>query len=147
MGSKPTKTEIRRIAGAIKRSKKKVIHLDALSRLTGLYPDVLGEKLREFEPMILLDDSINCRDLLPRLEEYLEAPSENIKRKPASSKAPAVRKKDLAGYSSIADFVYKKMTSVGGLVDTSARLSDEDLALLKRLIENEQKARKKGKGK
>ena len=140
--SKPTKTEIRRIAGAIKRSKKKVISLDLLSRLTGLYPDVLGDKLREFEPMILLDGSINCRDILPALEEYLEAPRETAKKKPVV-KAPPVRKKDLAGYSSVADFVYKKMTSVGGLVDTSIRLSDEDLALLKKIIEREQKKRKK----
>ena len=142
MANKPTKTEIRRIAGAIKRSKKKVIHLDALSRLTGLYPDVLGEKLREFEPMILLDDSINCRDLLPQLEEYLAAPSENVKRK-VGPKATPVRKKDLEEFSSVTDFVYKKMTNVGGLVDTSIRLSDDDLALLKRLIEREQKRRKK----
>ena len=37
----------------------------------------------------------------------------------------------------------KKMTNVGGLVDTSASLSDEDLYLLERLIQNEIARRKK----
>ena len=140
METKPTKTDVRRILGALKRSKKKVVRLDLLSRLTGLYPDVLGEKLRYFEPMILLDESINCREIIPAMEAYLEAPSDAARK--TAPKAKPISQKELKEYSSIADFVYKRMTSVGGLVDTSVRLSDDELAILKRLIEIEQKRRK-----
>ena len=61
------------------------------------------------------------------------------------AKAPALRiaKAELASYSSIADFVYKKMTSVGGLVDTAAELSDHDLEILRRLVDKEIAKRKK----
>ena len=37
----------------------------------------------------------------------------------------------------------KKMTNVGGLVDTSMVLSDEDLHILEKLIQNEMAKRKK----
>ena len=140
METKPTKTDVRRILGALKRSKKKVVRLDLLSRLTGLYPDVLAEKLWYFEPMIMLDDSINCRDLIPAMEAYLVTPANSPKK--VAPKAKPISQKELKEYSSVADFVYKRMTSVGGLVDTSIKLSDDELAILKRLIEIEQKRRK-----
>lgn len=139
---KPTKAEVKRILGALKRSKKKFISLEALSRLVGLYPDVLGDTLAYFEPMIRLDPSINIRDLVPLFNAYLAEPM-----KPAASEKPrrvAVSKKELAKYSSIADFAYKKMTNVGGLVDTSIQLSDEDLRVLEKLVQNEINRRKKG---
>ena len=142
MAEKPTKTEVRTIVTALKKSKKKVVTLFGLSRLTGIYPEVLGAKLTYFEPMILLDESINCKDFLPQMEEFLETPVD-----PERKSAKPIRKKDLDAYSSIADFIYKKMTSVGGLVDSSIRLSDDDLAILKRLIENEQKKRRGNKRK
>ena len=48
---KPTKADVKRVLGALKRSKKKFVSLEALSRLVGLYPDVLGDTLSFFEPM------------------------------------------------------------------------------------------------
>ncbi len=142
MNAKPTKAEVRRILGAFKRSKKKFLNLDSLSRVVGLYPDVLADTLAYFEPMIRLDLSINTRDLAPALREYLSEPM-----KPVAADKPkraTVSRKELARYSSIADFVYKKMTNVGGLVDTAAKLSDEDLLVLDKLVQNELKRRKKG---
>ncbi|MCR5079489.1 MAG: hypothetical protein K6B65_06225 [Bacilli bacterium] len=140
MAEKPTKTDVKKVVTALKRSKKKVVRLEALSRLTGIYPEILGARLSYFEPMILLDESINCKDFLPALVEYLEVPSD-----PEKERAKPIRKKDLEPYGSVTDFVYKKLTSVGGLVDPTIRLSDDDLAILKRLIENEQKKRRGGK--
>ena len=137
---KPTKAEVQRILGALKRSKKKVIGLDALSRLVGRYPDVLCETLAYFEPMIRMDPSINVRDLVPEMEKYLEVP---MKPKPEKPKKMAVRKADLAKYSSIGDFVYHKMTSIGGLVDPTIVLNDYDLRILEKLVENETKRRQK----
>lgn len=142
---KPTKAEVKRILGALRRSKRKFVSLEALSRLVGLYSDVLAETLSYFEPMIRLDPTINTRDLTDQLEAYLEEPM-----KKASEGKPrriAVPKKELAKYSSIADFVYKKMTSVGGLVDTAAKLSDEDLRVLQKLVELEVGKRKKATSK
>lgn len=140
--AKPTKAEVKRVLGALKRSKKKFVSLEALSRLVGLYPDVLGDTLAYFEPMIRMDPSINTRDLVPAMQEYLAEPI-----KPVVANKPkrvTVSKKELSQYNSIADFVFKKMTNVGGLVDTSAVLSDEDLHLLERLVQLEVARRKKG---
>lgn len=148
MESKPSKTDVRRVIGALKRSKKKVVTLESLSRLTGLYPDVLGERVSHFIPMILLDPSINIRDYLPEMEAYCEAKSKQQPKRP--SKRVLVRKAELASYRSLVDFIYRKMTSVGGLLDPSYALTDEDLAIMKKLLEAEirlrrdPKARKKG---
>lgn len=142
MSSKPTKAEVKRILGALKRNKKKFVNLDTLSRIVGLYPDVLANTLAYFEPMIRMDPSINVRDLVPALNEYLAEPM-----KPAAEAKPrraTVSRKELSRYSSIADFVYKKMTNVGGLVDTAATLSDDDLLILDKLVQNEIKRRRKG---
>ncbi|MBQ7249828.1 MAG: hypothetical protein IJS37_00555 [Bacilli bacterium] len=141
MNAKPTKAEVKRILGALKRSKKKFVNLDTLSRVVGLYPDVLADTLAYFEPMIRMDPSINVRDLEPLLREYLTEPM-----KPVAADKPkkaTVSRKELAQYSSIPDFVFKKMTNVGGLVDTAVKLSDEDLLILDRLVQNEIKRRKK----
>jgi len=112
-----------------------------LSRLVGLYPDVLADTIAYFEPMIRMDPSINTRDLIPQFNEYVAEPMKPVD--PNKPKAPRVDKRVLAQYSSIADFVYKKMTNVGGLVDTSMELSDEDLAVLEKLVSNEVARRRK----
>ena len=138
---KPTKAEVKRILGALKRSKKKFVTLEALSRLVGLYPDVLGDTLSYFEPMIRMDPSINTRDLVPALQAYVAEPIKPVD--PSKPKRVTVSKKDLAAYSSINDFVYKKMTNVGGLVDTSMVLTDEDLRILEKLVQFEIARRKK----
>ena len=139
----PTKAEVKRILGALKRSKKKVISLDALSRLAGLYPDVLGNTLAYFDPMILMDASINVRDLVPAMEEYVNHGSSPLSPKKPREKKETISKKELASYASVTDFVYKKMTTVGGLVDPSYALSDHDLRVLAKLIVKEESRRKK----
>lgn len=139
--AKPTKADVKRVLGALKRSKKKFVSLEALSRLVGLYPDVLGDTLSFFEPMIRMDPSINTRDLVPALQEYVAEPMKPID--PNKPKRVTISKKELAQYSSIPDFVMKKMTNVGGLVDTSVQLSEEDLHILDKLIQNELNRRKK----
>lgn len=141
--SSPTKAEVKRIIGALKRSSKKVVNLDALSRLVGLYPDILADTLSFFEPMIRMDPTINIKELLPVLEKYVEAPVG----KPKQNKARVVVKaKEVSEYSSFTDFVYKKMTSVGGLIDPSYVLTDKDIKILERLLK-EEKAKRKTKKK
>ena len=141
MNGKPTKADIKRILGGLKRSKKKFVTLEGLSRVVGLYPDVLADTLAYFEPMIRMDPSINVRDLEPQLREYVAEPLKPVS--PDKPKRVTVSRKELARYSSIPDFVFKKMTNVGGLVDTAVVLSDEDLFVLDKLVQNELKRRKK----
>ena len=138
--NKPSKRQAQRIAAALRKGKKKVITLDALSRLVGLYPDVLGEQLVYFSPMILMDPDINCKDLLPQIEEYIKS-FDPVKKEKAPSSVP-VKKKEVEEYKGVNDFVYRKMTSAGGLVDRSSRLSEKDLKILHRLVNNELKALK-----
>jgi len=137
----PKKNDIKMIVGAIKRSSQKFIPLDKLSRLVGLYPDIISDELVFFDPMIKFDPSINTRDLLGAMETYLGP--ENPKIKENRPKRVMVTKKELLEYPSITDFVYKKMTSIGGLVDTSMRLNDQDLHILQKLVNAEVGARKK----
>ncbi len=139
---KPNLTDCRKILGAFRRSKKKVLSLDALSRVVGLYPDVLGEKLSYFSPMIMMDPSINTRDLVPEIEAYVEE-LESAKAKKPAQKRVIVTQKELLQYSSITDFIYKKMTSVGGLIDPGYQMTDEDLKALEKLVKLEQNRRKK----
>ena len=136
--NKPSKRQAQRIAAALKKGKKKVITLDSLSRLIGLYPDVLGEQLIYFSPMILMDPSINCKELLPQIEEYVKS-FDSVKKEKAPA-SPAVKKKEVSEYKGVNDFVYQKMTSAGGLVDRSSRLSEKDLKILHRLVNTELKA-------
>ena len=136
--NKPSKRQAQRIAAALRKGKKKVITLDALSRLVGLYPDVLGEQLLYFSPMILMDPTVNCKDLLPQIEEYVKSFESPQKEKVPSS--PKVKKKEVDEFKGVNDFVYQKMTSAGGLVDRSSRLSEKDLKILHRLVNAELKS-------
>jgi hypothetical protein len=136
----PNKTTIRKVIATLKKSKLKYVPLSRLSRMMGLYSDVLGNELVYFEPMIKLDPEIDIRPLLPKLEEYV-APAPKDPEAP-KEKRVVVSKKELSEYKSIGDFVYKKFTSVGGLVERTTNLSDEDLHILLKLVNNEVAARK-----
>lgn len=142
MPSQPKKKDIQRYVGALKRSGQKFVTLDKLARLVGLYPDVISDDLVYFDPMVKFDPTIDMRNLLPAMEEYIGAGEEKKAAEP-KPKRVVVTKKELSEYSSIADFVYKKMTSIGGLVETSMTLSDQDLHILAKLVNEEVAARKK----
>ena len=77
-------------------------------------------------------------DLFDQLENLINDLSKESENKPHKK---LVTKKQLEQYSSINDFIYQKM-SIGGLIDRSAYLTDTDLRTLKRLINQEQLARK-----
>ena len=74
------------------------------------------------------------------IDEFKDPIKEAIENAPL--KQP-IKKKQLEQYESITDFVYKKMTFAGGLLDRNAHLTDTDLRILKKLIKEEQEARKK----
>jgi len=126
------KTTAKKYLSAIEGSKKKYLTTEALSRTMGIYPEVIAEQLSYFEPMLAMDPSYDLKDLIPIISKYIED-EESKKEKKEIIK---ISKKDLDGYKSVADFVYKKMT-FNGLVDRNASLNEHDLKALKKLVQNE----------
>ncbi len=138
---KLTKTTARLIIGVLDKNKsKKYVPIDFVSRKIGIYPDVLAEELSEIEPTAMLDSELDIKPLYEALVEF-------SKTEPRKEKTRvSVTKKELSQYSGVSDFIYKHMTSAGGLFDRNAKLSDQDLAVLKKLINTEITGRnKKGK--
>lgn len=134
-------SEARKILAAFEKShSKRCLSLEDMSRLTGYYPDVLGEYFAYFDPMASLDSSFNLKVLEEPVREYISGLEERAAKRP---KRIIVTKRTLKEFPTIGDFVYKKMTGAGGLVDPSSSLSDEDLMILHKLVENEVANRKK----
>ena len=143
----PKKVNIKRILVILHRNKRKVISLDYLSKLMGIYPDVLGEELSYFCPLILMDPSINIRDYEEAFKTYIDEPikKENDSKKVIKPKRESISKAELAKYKGVVDFAYQKFTSVGGLIDPSYNLNEHDLRVLEKLLEKEKKRLKKSK--
>lgn len=135
-------SHLEKILSLLEKSNRKYISLDNLSQMIGLYPDVLGQELACFEPMILMDSTLNMRDLIAPIQSYLAENSAKKGNEPLPKRVIASQK-EMDLYPNIASFVYAKMTGAGGLVDPSAKLSDHDLHLLQKLVLREVKARKK----
>ncbi len=129
-------TKLKKIHSEIKNDRRKFVSLDALSRKLGIYPEILGNELSEFAPMIMLDQNLNMKSLLAPLEEKIKELEEEKAKQPKKPRI-AVSKKEVSEYRSIQSFVYAKMTGAGGLVDTSAYLDDKDLRILQKLISAE----------
>lgn len=139
-----TLINIKKAASYLKReSKRKYVSLDMLGEGIGVYPDVLADNLSSVNPVLLMDPSVNMKDLLPAIEEMIQ--KEEQKRKENPRHYEVVRKKEMAEYPTVASFVYAKMTNAGGLVDTSISLSDHDMRLLKKLVVRELSLRRKAK--
>ncbi len=135
----PRIKDIRQALRFLSRSKAKYVSLDMCAEAIGIYSDVLGEELSYFAPSIMLDPSFNLKSLVPYLESYLEErKKERRPVKPAS-------KKEVDEYSSVGDFLYRKMTTAGGLVDSSVTLDDHDLRLLSKIVRRERAALKSKK--
>ncbi len=126
------KTLAKKYLLSIKNYKKKYLTSETLSRVNGLYPEVINRDLSEFEPMLAMDPSFNLKDLIPAIEDYIASIELNKK-----SSKHFEAKKESKKYLNVSDFVYKKMTVVGGLVDKNINLSIEDLKVLRKLVNEE----------
>ncbi len=131
------KTTAKKYLSVISLTKKKYITSEQLSRQMGIYPEIINEQLSMFEPTLAMDPSFNLKDLIPAIEEYI-ASLEATKHKVARVEA----KKESKKYKSVSDFVYQHMT-VGGLVNRNASLSEKDLKVLRKLINEELEELKK----
>ena len=118
--------------------KAKYITAEKLSRVVGVYPDVICETLSYFEPMLMMDTEYNLLQLVPDIKKYITDLEE---KKVPVQPVETISKKQLDEYESVVDFIYKKM-SVGGIIDRGAYLTDKDLRIIKRLAAEELKKRK-----
>ena len=126
------------LSGMAKLPKAKYITSERLSRIIGIYPEVINETLSYFDPIIMMDYEFNLLELVPSIKKYIE--DKESKRAP-TPKPVVVKRNELEEYDSYFDFIYKKMT-IGGMIDRTAKLSDKDLKILKKLIVEELADRK-----
>lgn len=136
----PSVSVLKKYLSAMGKIKAKYITAERLSRVVGVYPDVICENLSYFEPMLKMDTEYNLLALVPTIKQYI---SDLEDKKAPAQPVEMVSKKQLEEYESVVDFIYKKM-SVGGIIDRGAQLTDKDLRILKRLASEELK-KKKGK--
>ncbi len=126
------------LQGMAKLPKAKYITSERLSRIVGIYPEVINENLSFFDPMIMMDYTYNLLELVPQVKKFIE--EKEIKKAP-TPKPVMVKKNEIDAYGNYFDFIYKKLT-YGGMIDRNAQLSDKDLKILKRLISEELANRK-----
>lgn len=137
----PKLVEIKKYLNALIKMNKKYVTSERLSKVVGIYPEIINEHLSFFEPTLMMDPEYNLMELIPALKKFVIEKEEE--RSSTLIKKPAIKKQTLEQYDSVSDFIYKRMTLVGGLLDRNVVLSDTDLRVLKKLISEEQQRRKK----
>ena len=139
----PKVSEIKKYLSAIIKLNKKYVTSERLSKVVGVYPEIINENLSYFEPTLMMDPEFNLMELVTVLKQFVidkeEAKNNTLIKK------PSLNKKQLEQYESVSDFIYKRMTFTGGLLDRNVVLSDMDLRVLKKLISEEQARRKNAK--
>ena len=123
-----------------KLPKAKYITSERLSHIIGIYPEVINETLSYFDPMIMMDYEFNLLELVPAVKKYIE--EKEAKRAP-THKPVVVKRDEVEAYDNYFDFIYNKLT-YGGMLNRDVNLTDKDLKILKRLI-NEELANRKEK--
>lgn len=134
----PSVNVLKKYLSALTKIKAKYVTAERLSRVVGVYPDVICETLSYFEPMLMMDTEYNLLQLVPDIKKYITDLEE---KKTPVQPIDMISKKQLDEYESVVDFIYKKMT-VGGIIDRGAYLTDKDLRIIKRLAAEELKKRK-----
>ena len=135
----PSVTILKKYLSAMQKIKAKYITAERLSKVVGVYPEIINENLSYFDPMLAMDPSADLLELVPEIKKYIIDIEE--KKTPTVHK-DLIKKKEISEYNSINDFVYQKMT-YGGMLNKEAYLTDKDLKILKKLIQDEQEKRKK----
>ena len=137
--NEPSVKELKKyLQGMAKLPKAKYITAERLSRIVGIYPEVISETFSYFDPMIMMDYEYNLLELVPAAKKFIE---DKENKKAAPQKVVAVKKNEVDLYENYFDFIYKKLTH-GGMIDWSVQLSDKDLKILRKLINDELANRK-----
>ena len=136
----PKLSDVKKYLNGIIKLNKKYVTAERLSRAVGIYPEIINETLSFFEPTLMMDPEYNLMELVPTLKKWVNEKEEA--KNNTLVKRPAIKKQDWEQYDSVSDFIYKRMTFTGGLLDRNVVLSDRDLRVLKKLISEEQLRRK-----
>ena len=115
-----TKVKAKKYLDAIKKGNKKYVTSQYISNMLGIQEDIVREELSRFDDFIRLLDDYNLVDIIPQLQNYINT---RVKREKPTQK-----------YTSVVDFLYKNMTTPGGLIDKSAKLNRTQLNDLHILI-------------
>ena len=137
----PSITILKKYLNAMTKSKVKYMTCERLSRIIGVYPEVIAENLSYFDPLLNMDPSYDLLALIPQMKQYIQ---EEEDKKVNTAPKVVAKRKDVVEYESVNDFVYKKMT-FAGMVDRNLVLNEKDLRILKRLVNDELAALKKKK--
>ncbi len=126
---KLTKVKTKKYLDTIKKANKKYVSASYVSKTLGIREEIIREDLSYFDDLIRIMEDFNLVEIIPSLKEYIN------KRVP--------REKTSIKYLSIADFVYKNMTTSGGLIDKYSKLDKQQLMDLNLLVKKELKKVKK----
>ena len=137
----PSVAVLKKYLTAMSKNKVKYMTCERLSRIVGVYPEVIAENLSYFDPILNMDPSYDLLALIPQIKEYIQ---EEEDKKAAPVHKVTATKRDVVEYESVSDFVYKKMT-FAGMVDRNIVLNEKDLRVLKRLVNDELASLKKKK--
>ena len=135
----PSVSTLKKYLSCMSKMKAKYITAERLSKVVGIYPEVISDTLSYFDATLKMDYEYNLLELVPTIKQFIE---DKEKKKDVLIRIDPISKKDVDKYDSVIDFVYKKM-AIGGFVDKSVNLSCSDLRILKRLINEELNKRKK----
>ena len=135
----PSISVLKKYLSALTKIKAKYVTAERLSRVIGVYPEVINETLSYFEPMLMMDPEYNLLALVPEMKKFINDKEEE--KKAPIQPVEIISKKQLEEYESVVDFIYQKM-SIGGIIDRGATLTDRDLRIIKRLATDELKKRK-----
>ena len=135
----PSISTLKKYLSCMSKMKAKYITAERLSKVVGIYPEVISDTLSYFDATLKMDYEYNLLELVPTIKQFIE---DKEKKKDVLIRIDPISKKDVDKYDSVIDFVYKKM-AIGGFVDKSVNLSSSDLRILKRLINEELNKRKK----
>ncbi len=136
------KSKARKYLKTIESIRRKYISLEMIANKIGIYSDIIADELSYFDPLIKLDLDYNVKDLIPALTEYINQVNEA--KEPTKKEHSSIKKKQLEQYDSVSDFIYKKLT-ISGFFDRNLTIKPQDLKVLRRLINEELRPKKKNK--
>jgi len=138
----PKIAEVKKYLTALLKIKARYVTAERLSKVVGVYPEIITETLSYFEPTLMMDPSYDLLDLIQPMKQFI-IDKEEEKSQALVAKAKPIKQKEIDKYESVGDFVYKKYTIAGGLLDKNAQLTDVDLRVLAKLVHEELLKRKK----
>ena len=87
----PKLVEVKKYLNALVKMNKKYVTSERLSKVVGIYPEIINEQLSFFEPTLMMDPEFNLMELVPALKKFVidkeEEKSSTLVKRPAIKKA------------------------------------------------------------